>query len=111
MQEELAGKLGDARKLVQKGCELCPTSEDVWLESARLTSPDNAKAVLARGVSANPNSVKLWMRARSGFCLPLLQCQVCSQAWQLLKPLAVDCKNQKCARPAFAFFKIQGLVK
>ncbi|CAL8466925.1 g6461 [Coccomyxa elongata] len=61
--EELAGKLADARKLIMKGCELCPTSEDVWLEAARFQTPDNAKALLARGVAANPTSVKLWMQA------------------------------------------------
>ena len=43
---------------------MCPASEDVWLEAARLQSPENAKAVLARGVAAIPDSVKLWMQAR-----------------------------------------------
>ena len=56
--------LAEARKLITKGCELCPGSEDVWLESARLQTPDNAKAILARGVAAIPTSVKLWMQAR-----------------------------------------------
>ena len=56
--------LAEARKLITKGCELCPGSEDVWLESARLQTPDNAKAILARGVAAIPASVKLWMQAR-----------------------------------------------
>ena len=56
--------LAEARKLITKGCELCPGSEDVWLESARLEMPDNAKAILARGVAAIPTSVKLWMQAR-----------------------------------------------
>ena len=60
--EELAGKLADARHLAAKGCELCPTSEDVWLEAARLQTPETAKAVLARGVAAIPTSVKLWMQ-------------------------------------------------
>ena len=46
-----------------RGCELCPTSEDVWLEAARLQTPENAKAILARGVAALPDSVKLWMQA------------------------------------------------
>ncbi len=26
--------LAEARKLIMKGCDLCPTSEDVWLEAA-----------------------------------------------------------------------------
>ena len=46
-----------------RGCELCPSSEDVWLEAARLQTPENAKAILARGVAALPDSVKLWMQA------------------------------------------------
>ncbi|KAK9864076.1 hypothetical protein WJX84_010213, partial [Apatococcus fuscideae] len=61
--EELAGKLAEARQLLQRGCELCPTSEDIWLESARLQSPENGRAILARGVAAIPTSVKLWLQA------------------------------------------------
>eukprot|EP00887_Chlorella_sp_A99_P001425 scaffold8.g1425.t1 len=61
--EEVAGKLAAARELVMKGCELCPTNEDVWLEAARLQTPENAKAILARGVAALPDSVKIWMQA------------------------------------------------
>lgn len=61
--EEVAGQLAQARELIMKGCELCPSSEDVWLEAARLQNPENAKALLARGVAALPDSVKLWMAA------------------------------------------------
>ena len=64
-------KLGEARKLIMKGCELCPGSEDVWLEAARLQTPDHAKALLARGVAANPTSIKLWMQARTARAHPL----------------------------------------
>ena len=45
-----------------KGCDLCPHSEDVWLEAARLQTPEHAKALLARGVSYNQTSVKLWIQ-------------------------------------------------
>ena len=34
--EEVTGKLQAARNLIMKGCEECPTAEDVWLEAARL---------------------------------------------------------------------------
>ncbi|PRW56239.1 STABILIZED1 [Chlorella sorokiniana] len=61
--EEVAGKLQQARELMMKGCEMCPNNEDVWLEAARLQTPENAKALLARGVAALPDSVKLWMQA------------------------------------------------
>jgi len=61
--EEVAGKLQDARAMVLKGCELCPGSEDVWLEASRLQKGEDAKGVLARGVAALPKSVNIWMRA------------------------------------------------
>ncbi|PQQ09001.1 protein STABILIZED1 [Prunus yedoensis var. nudiflora] len=61
--EEVAGKIQAARQLIQKGCEECPKSEDVWLEACRLANPDEAKAVIAKGVKTIPNSVKLWMQA------------------------------------------------
>ncbi len=56
--------LAEARKLIMKGCDLCPTSEDVWLEAARLQTPEHAKALLARGVGYNQTSVKLWIQVR-----------------------------------------------
>ena len=61
--EEVAGDLAAARALAAQGCELCPTSEDVWLEAARLAKPGAAKSVLARGVGALPRSVRLWLAA------------------------------------------------
>ncbi|KAJ3300496.1 hypothetical protein HK104_011001 [Borealophlyctis nickersoniae] len=61
--EEVAGKHGAARELIAKGCEECPTSEDVWLESARLNSVENAKVILAQAVRRIPQSVKIWLRA------------------------------------------------
>ena len=61
--EEVAGKLQAARAFIQKGCDACPKSEDVWIEAARLNTPENARAILARGVASLPNSVKIWMQA------------------------------------------------
>ena len=61
--EEVAGRQQQARELIMKGCELCPRSEDVWLEAARLSSKENAKALLARGVASLPDSVKIWIAA------------------------------------------------
>ena len=61
--EEVAGKIQAARQLIQKGCEECPKNEDVWLEACRLASPEEAKAVIAKGVKSISNSVKLWMQA------------------------------------------------
>ncbi|XBH58546.1 hypothetical protein VPH35_079959 [Triticum aestivum] len=47
--EEVAGKLQSARQLIQRG-------------SPRMKIPEDFKAVIARGVKAIPNSVKLWLR-------------------------------------------------
>ncbi|KAJ3054561.1 hypothetical protein HK097_001445 [Rhizophlyctis rosea] len=61
--EEVAGKHGTAREIIAKGCTECPKSEDVWLESARLNTIDNAKIILAQAVRSVPSSVKIWLRA------------------------------------------------
>ena len=37
--EEVTGKMQAARNLIMKGTENCPTSEDVWLEAARMQTP------------------------------------------------------------------------
>eukprot|EP01104_Vermistella_antarctica_P005897 TRINITY_DN16643_c0_g1_i1.p1 TRINITY_DN16643_c0_g1~~TRINITY_DN16643_c0_g1_i1.p1 ORF type:complete len:968 (+),score=270.69 TRINITY_DN16643_c0_g1_i1:136-3039(+) len=63
--EERAGKLSDARKIVTKGTEQAADSVDVWLEAARLHNPEHAKVLLARAVSRLPQSIELWMRAKS----------------------------------------------
>ncbi|KDO29186.1 hypothetical protein SPRG_05428 [Saprolegnia parasitica CBS 223.65] len=61
--EEVAGKLVQARSLIASGCEACPTSEDVWLEAARLQTPENAKKILATAVRHVPTSTKVWLAA------------------------------------------------
>lgn len=61
--EEVAGKMTTARAIIQKGCDECPSSEDVWLEASRLQVGELSKAVLAQGVRAIPTSVKLWLAA------------------------------------------------
>merc|ERR1740130_2355587 len=43
----------------------CPANEDVWLEAARLQTPENAKTVLAEAVKKIPQSVKIWLQAAS----------------------------------------------
>ena len=57
--EEMAGKLVQARNLINEGCRKCPKNEDVWIEAARLHNRTSAKAILANAVEANPNSVKI----------------------------------------------------
>ncbi|KAI3628476.1 prp1 [Malassezia furfur] len=61
--EEVAGKMAVARKVIAQGCEQCPKSEDVWLESARLNTPDNAKVILARAIQHLSQSVAIWLCA------------------------------------------------
>ncbi|GAY44804.1 hypothetical protein CUMW_084660 [Citrus unshiu] len=61
--EELANEEAAARKLITKGCNMCPKNEDVWLEACRLARPDEAKSVVAKGVRQIPKSVRLWLQA------------------------------------------------
>lgn len=61
--EEVTGKLQTARTLITKGCEMCPTAEDVWLEAARLQPSHIAKIVIAQAARRLPNSVRIWIKA------------------------------------------------
>ena len=61
--EEFAGKVAQARKVIRQGCEAAPDSEDVWLEAARLHTPENARSILAAAVRHLPSSVKIWLKA------------------------------------------------
>ena len=61
--EEVAGRMAVARRIIGQGSEQCPQSADVWLESARLNTTDNAKVILARAVQHLPHSVDIWRRA------------------------------------------------
>lgn len=61
--EEVAGRIVEARKLIAQGCQMAPHSEDVWLEAARLNTPENAKVIFARAVKHLPHSVKIWLHA------------------------------------------------
>ncbi len=61
--EEAAGKILQARKIIQEGCETCPDNEDVWLEAARLHPVEVGKSILATAVRRLPTSVKIFLRA------------------------------------------------
>jgi pre-mRNA-processing factor 6 len=61
--EEAAGRVTAARKIINEGCEHCPTNQDVWLEAARINLPEQSKTILARAVSFIPESVPLWLEA------------------------------------------------
>ncbi|KAG0250987.1 hypothetical protein DFQ27_009106 [Actinomortierella ambigua] len=61
--EEHAGKIGDARQFIEKGCSECPKSEDIWLEAVRLNTVENAKKILSNAVREIRQSVKIWLKA------------------------------------------------
>ena len=61
--EEVAGKMVAARKIIAEGCKMCPTSDEVWREAARLNTPENAKVILAEAVKHIPTSVNIWLEA------------------------------------------------
>lgn len=61
--EEAAGKILQARKIIQEACQVCPDSEDVWLEAARLHPAEVAKSIIATAVRRIPSAVKLFFRA------------------------------------------------
>ncbi|OQE43410.1 hypothetical protein PENCOP_c003G02120 [Penicillium coprophilum] len=61
--EELAGRIVAARTLIAKGCELCPKSEDAWLENIRLNEGHNAKIIAANAIKNNDRSTRLWTEA------------------------------------------------
>ncbi|KAF2028702.1 hypothetical protein EK21DRAFT_101596 [Setomelanomma holmii] len=63
--EEVAGKIHTAKKVIQKGCEMCPRSIVVWEEAIRLNRENihNAKIIAANGIKLNPKAIKLWQAA------------------------------------------------
>lgn len=61
--EEVAGKIVTARNVIGRGCEMCPNSEDVWIESMRLNDNHNAKIIAANAIKNNDASVRLWTEA------------------------------------------------
>ncbi|KAL1952612.1 hypothetical protein VTO42DRAFT_4684 [Malbranchea cinnamomea] len=61
--EEIAGRIVAARNYIAKGCELCPKSEDVWLENIRLNDVHNAKIIAANALKHNDRSTRLWIEA------------------------------------------------
>ena len=62
----MTGRVLAARNLIMKGVEVCPRSEDVWLEAARLQPPEMAKAVIAQAVAEVPNAIRYLILHRYG---------------------------------------------
>ncbi|KAF3903569.1 hypothetical protein AA313_de0202646 [Arthrobotrys entomopaga] len=61
--EEYGTRIVQARSIIAKGCEYCPTNEDIWLEAIRLNETHNSKIIAAQAVRNIPKSVKLWIEA------------------------------------------------
>ncbi|MCJ1424679.1 hypothetical protein MMC29_002567 [Sticta canariensis] len=61
--EEVAGKVVAARNVIARGCEVCPKSEDAWLENIRLNDNHNAKIIAAKAITHNDRSTRLWIEA------------------------------------------------
>lgn len=61
--EEVAGKIVAARNVISRGCEVCPKSEDAWLENIRLNDNHNAKIIAAKAITNNDRSTRLWIEA------------------------------------------------
>ena len=76
--------LSEARRVVRQGCDMCPGDEDVWLEAARLSTPANARIVLADAVKQLPASVKLWGAAAELESLPEARKAVLRKALTLI---------------------------
>ena len=61
--EEVAGKIVAARNVIARGCEICPNSEDAWLENIRLNENHNARIIAANAIRNNSQSTRLWTEA------------------------------------------------
>lgn len=61
--EELAGRVVTSRNVMAKGCDLCPKSEDAWLENIRLNEGHNARVIAANAIRHNDASTRLWIEA------------------------------------------------
>ncbi|SCV03826.1 LAME_0H13542g1_1 [Lachancea meyersii CBS 8951] len=63
--EEKAKKYPLAKSLIEEGCNACPRDEDIWLENIRLNATDlhYCKILVARALSFNDESIKLWLKA------------------------------------------------
>lgn len=59
--EESVGNLKEARKIIRKGCEHCPKSENAWREFIRLQTPEKKRQVAVDAIRHVPTSVNLWM--------------------------------------------------
>jgi len=87
--EELDGKLSQAREVISQAAQNIFDSEDIWLEAARLHPPEQAKIILAKGISHLPNSRKLWLAASNAENTKNKKSQILRKALENI-PTSVD---------------------
>ncbi|KAM0717777.1 hypothetical protein Q7P37_006109 [Cladosporium fusiforme] len=78
--EEFAGKIVAARNVIRRGCEMCPKSEDTWMECIRLHDNQNAKIMAAKAIENNDRSVRLWIEAMKLESVPAAKKRVLRKA-------------------------------
>ncbi|CAN9430116.1 unnamed protein product [Alternaria alternata] len=109
--EEVAGKIHTAKKVIARGCELCPRSVVVWEEAIRLNRDNihNAKIIAANGIKQNTKAVKLWQAAIDLEQTPASRKKVTRQALdhnpqsvELWKTLINDTEELDAVRLLFA---------
>lgn len=109
--EEVAGKIHTAKKVIARGCELCPRSVVVWEEAIRLNRDNlhNAKVIAANGIKQNTKAVKLWQAAIDLEQTPAARKKVTRQALdhnpqsvELWKTLINDTEELDAVRLLFA---------
>lgn len=83
--EEVAGKFVAARNVIARGCEVCPKSEDAWLENIRLNDNHNAKIIAAKAITNNDRSTRLWIEAMKLESDPRAKKRVLRRALDIMK--------------------------
>lgn len=83
--EEVAGKIVAARNLIARGCEVCPKSEDAWMENIRLNDNHNAKIIAANAITNNDRSTRLWIEAMKLESDPRAKKRVLRRALDIMK--------------------------
>ena len=83
--EEVAGKIVAARNVIARGCEVCPKSEDAWLENIRLNDNHNAKIIAAKAITNNDRSTRLWIEAMKLESDPRAKKRVLRRALDIMK--------------------------
>ena len=63
--EERIRNFKQARSIIEEGCNICPRSDELWLENIRLNSSNiqHCKVLIATAIRFNSKSESLWLKA------------------------------------------------